>query len=451
VTRADAGGSSPARIGEQRRAETIEHSVRESQALAALTSAQREAAPRPLVGPWSKRRALLVVNSKSGPNRDSLLHARELADLLAAFRIRADVRVKLHKSQTRKEVREAARGGRYDLVIAAGGDGTVEAVARGLVGSKVPLGIIPLGTYNNLATSLGIPTDIRQACALIGCGQTRRVDAGQMIARYMKKPRLFFEVSTVGVGAMLGTLGQHLEKGRWAAASSSLPGVLDMSLTPTRVRLDGGASHVFNTLLVTISNSPRSAAGLKLAPDARMDDGLLDIRVYQDLQQAALAASLLPVVLNAPSRDESAQIWQGRAACIEIHTTTPMPVSVETKLVGATPARFTIVQGAVSVIVGDTDALVDPVAPALIRASRVAATALSTASPATPPTQTAPGPIAQAGLATRAAQAVLPAAGRTIDIVSSARPLALPLATAVLGVAAGVLLPRRKQLKKPRN
>jgi diacylglycerol kinase family enzyme len=69
----------------------------------------------------------------------------------------------------------AAIAGRYRFVIAAGGDGTVESVASGLVGTTATLGIIPLGTYNNVATCLGIPTDVEQACALIACGAARRV------------------------------------------------------------------------------------------------------------------------------------------------------------------------------------------------------------------------------------------------------------------------------------
>jgi len=92
--------------------------------------------------------------------------------------------VKLHKSQARREARAAAKAG-YPLVLAAGGDGTVAAVARGLVGSQTVLGMIPLGTYNNVATSLGIPVDAEQACALIAAAPVRAVDVGEVRARGM--------------------------------------------------------------------------------------------------------------------------------------------------------------------------------------------------------------------------------------------------------------------------
>ncbi len=121
--------------------------------------------------------ALLIINSKSGPAHDSLLRTRELVDLLAGHGIAADVRVKLHKSQARREARQAAKA-KCPLVLAAGGDGTVAAVARGLIGTSTVLGIIPLGTYNNVATSLGNPKSAAEACAWIAAAHWCAVNGG---------------------------------------------------------------------------------------------------------------------------------------------------------------------------------------------------------------------------------------------------------------------------------
>jgi hypothetical protein len=126
--------------------------------LAAAVEQTEEATAREIrraqTSPRGPVRALLIINSKSGLATDSLLRVRELVDLLAAHHIAADVRVKLHKSQARREARAAAKAG-YRLVLAARGDGTVAAVARGLVGSGTVLGTIPLGTYNNVGHLTG--------------------------------------------------------------------------------------------------------------------------------------------------------------------------------------------------------------------------------------------------------------------------------------------------------
>jgi diacylglycerol kinase family enzyme len=178
------------------------------------------------------------------------------AEQVPSLWIHADVRVKLRKSQTRKESGAAAGRKCHELIIAAGGDGTVEAVASGLVGTEATLGIIPLGTYNNVATCLGIPTGVEQACALIAGGAARRIDVGQVVAQYMKRPRIFLEVSAVGLGACM----------------------------------------------------------------------------YEDMDQPAVLGQFLPSAVGNSSGVQEGKVHRSRARTVEIHTTRPMPVSIESTL-----------------------------------------------------------------------------------------------------------------------
>src|SRR4030081_1802524 len=310
--------------------------------------------------------ALLIINSKSGPSHDSLLRTRELVDLLAGHGIAADVRVKLQKSQARREARAAAKSG-YPLVLAAGGDGTVAAVARGLIGTSTVLGIIPLGTYNNVATSLGIPTDAAQACALIAAAPVRAVDVGEVTARGMKRPRTFLEMGAVGIAAPLAVAGQGFEKGRWDALTRHLPQAIDMSPAILGVRLDGkGTVHRAHSLLAVVANTPRAGAGLMVAPEARVDDGLLEVRVYEEMSQPVLAAHFLAVKAGTAAPDPRVRSSRGRK--IVIRSTLPLPVVVETKVVGSTPARFRVVTGGLLVIAGHGDGLAYPAAQSLVSA-----------------------------------------------------------------------------------
>jgi diacylglycerol kinase (ATP) len=309
--------------------------------------------PRGLIwmsGRWPGRKALLVINSKSGPNRDSLLLLHDLVEQLKEFQIRADVHVKLRKKQARDATRAAATSGTYDLVIAAGGDGTVEAVARGLLQTQVPLGIIPLGTFNNVATSLGIPTDVRKACRLIAAGAIHPIDVGLARTADHKNERPFLEISAVGLGAIAGKIGQDLQKGRWAPALAEVPTAVEMASVPMRVRVDGSEAMSVRSLLVTVSVSPRTGAGFHLAPMARMDDGLFDISIFEGSDTRAVLADMAstafgPLPLSAP-----ANVRHLRAAALEIWTAEPLPVSVGPKLIGHTPASFRIEHGALSVI-----------------------------------------------------------------------------------------------------
>jgi YegS/Rv2252/BmrU family lipid kinase len=412
-----------------------------AQALAPLAADKPEIARAPVADLWPERRALLIINSKSGPGRDSLLRVREIVDTLRGFGIRADVRLKLRKSQARKEARAGARKGRYDLVIAAGGDGTVESVASGLMNTSTPLGIIPLGTYNNVANSLHVPGDMRQACALLAVGIPRQIDAGMVVAHYMKKPKVFLEISTVGLGAVIGSLGQHVEKARWDEAAQTMPAVLEMSPTPMRLHVDDQSeAEVVNSLLVTVSNTPRAGAGLDLAPGALLDDGRLDVSVYAEMDQAGVVAAFLPEPIG-DHRDAANRIRRFRAQSLQIDAARPMPVSIESKIVGVTPVRYTVLPGALHVIAGDTPGLLDPEPSEAVQASLVAAQMAQPRDAQSEPNSVPPKP---SGPVASAAQTLLPVMGRALQLGSSARGIALPVAAGAAGLLAGVLLRRRK-------
>jgi diacylglycerol kinase (ATP) len=359
-----------------------------------------------------RRRALLIINTKSGPRHDSVLRVRELVDMLATFDIRVDVRVKLSKAQARRDARAAAKSD-YQLVIAAGGDGTVESVAAGLIGTDCVLGIIPLGTYNNVATCLGIPKDMAEACALIASGSPQAIDAGQVTVRRSDKPRVFFETCAVGLGAVLTSVGQDAEKGRWRKASRALPGVVSMPPVCTQIRLDGGPPHWVDTLLVTVSNAPRGGAALQVAPEACMDDGLLDVCIYDGLQQAELATRLMSLKSGGISNDE--RVRYARAVSVKIRSAQSLSVAADSKLIGTTPARIAIRAAALLAIVGPGAALRLPVPDKV--SQRIAELK----------------PVVENGVAEpRVPEAALATRQRNNNMVAGARVLALPIATALV-------------------
>jgi diacylglycerol kinase (ATP) len=356
-----------------RRAAQVEH--REEAAAHDIVGSQAAADIMAMIAPTNQPQnstsrkalpALLIINSKSGPKHDSLLHVGELVDLLAGHGIAAEVHVKVHASQARREASAAAKAG-YALVIAAGGDGTIEAIAGGLVGSKTVLGVIPLGTYNNIATSLGIPKDLAQACALIAAAPVRAIDVGQVRARGMKRPRLFFEVGAVGIAAPLALAGQGMEKGRWDAVARYLPGAVEMVPGHLGLRLDGrGPAQRARSLLAIVANTPRAGAGLLVVPQARVDDGLLDVRLYEEMSQVALAEHF--VAVKGGTVGDDTRIHASSARKLVIRSGTPMPVVVDSRVVGSTPARFRVLSGALLVIAGRGDGLSRPAARALVSA-----------------------------------------------------------------------------------
>ena len=111
-------------------------------------------------------RVKLIVNPGAGKASESANNLKLVVGYLGMNGLKADVAPAKPKEKATPIAKQAAKDG-YEVVIAMGGDGTVEAVMRGLVGSKARLGILPTGTENNIAKSLNIPEDLEEACALI--------------------------------------------------------------------------------------------------------------------------------------------------------------------------------------------------------------------------------------------------------------------------------------------
>jgi diacylglycerol kinase family enzyme len=111
-------------------------------------------------------RAKLIANPGAGKPEETPKQLEQAARFLQQHGIEVNVALAKPKEEATPLAKQAVKDG-YDMVIAMGGDGTLEAVLRGMVGRKTPMGIIPTGTQNNIAKSLGIPLDLEEACALI--------------------------------------------------------------------------------------------------------------------------------------------------------------------------------------------------------------------------------------------------------------------------------------------
>ena len=146
---------------EESRVQVLVEGIARSRLLAPLADQ-----PQPL---RPDRRALLIINSKSGKDGDSLSRVREISDILASYGIGVEVRVKLKKSIARKDARRAAKQG-CQLVLAAGGDGTVAAVARGLIGTSATLWHSAAGHLQQHRHQSGHP----HRCARSVCADCRR-------------------------------------------------------------------------------------------------------------------------------------------------------------------------------------------------------------------------------------------------------------------------------------
>jgi hypothetical protein len=248
---------------------------------------------------------------------------------------------------------------------------------------------------------------------------------------------VFFETCAIGVGATMTSAGQDLEKGRWQEAARSLPQVLAMPPVLTRIDVDDEAAHWTRTLLITVSNAPRAGAGLQLAPRAHMDDGALDVTVFDDLQQADLVTRVAALATGSLDPSEDQHVQHRRCARLRVRATRPLPVAADSKLLGTTPVRIQIQPGAVLVLVGPGEALAHPPSSALRAVVAQIAPSEPARTDAPPPASTAAN-VDLGALVQRHVPIGVPPA-LTTGARLAAAPLATALAFKVLPAVAGMI------------
>ncbi len=305
------------------------------------------------------RRAQLIFNPASGRDTgDSGERLARIVECLLTHGIEAKVELKTSGRAIRALVRDAVRA-EAPLVIVAAGDGTVGDVASQLVGSSTVMGLVPIGTMNNVARSLGVPLGIDDACALIGMGTTRHVDIGRVHTRPGERPEYFLECAGVGLATIGALAGQAFEKRRWRVLPRALQRLFQAKLGSVRVELDGTAITA-STRLVTVCNAPLLGNNILAAPEAKMDDGFLDVSVYDGMGDSALIGHFLSASAHKPDVMKTYRARHVRITSDDGTFDSSVPV-VEAK---ERVVEIDVLPSALAMIVGNGIGLTLPVASA---------------------------------------------------------------------------------------
>ena len=217
-----------------------------------------------------------------------------------------------------------------DLVMAQGGDGTVMACVTGLAGTDVPLAVLPGGTGNLLAANFDIPSDLDGAVEVALHGERRRLDVAAMGEdRFVVMGGIGFDA------AMLRDADPRLKK-RLGAVAYVISGLGQLRRRSTRfeLRLDdaGAVTRVGQGVLV--GNLGRLQGGLPVIPDARPDDGLLDVAVLQTRTVLDWARLAVRVLLRRRRKDPELEVFRARR--VEVRCDRPQPVERDGDPVGET-------------------------------------------------------------------------------------------------------------------
>jgi diacylglycerol kinase (ATP) len=283
------------------------------------------------------RRALLIANANSRRGA-AMEEAREALESvgLAVTAVRTESRAEL----TPLILDHAAD---VDCVVAAGGDGTMNGVADGLVQTGLPLGILPMGTANDLARTLDIPVDLPAAARIIAAGRRRRIDLGEV------NEHAFFNVASIGLSAELAsrlTPERKRRFGRFAYAITAMH-VLATARPFRATIVTKDATKMVRTLQIAVGNGKYYGGGMAVEAGACIADGRLDLYSLEFKRVWKLA--LLMKSFRQGAHGLWSEVRTEKSTAFEIRTRKPMPINTDGDLVTFTPARFVVKQGAIEV------------------------------------------------------------------------------------------------------
>lgn len=301
-----------------------------------------DASATPMSRPAPGRRILVVWNRDAGRKAGIPTNGIDEARLRALMERHGlgDELFDGTESAARERVREAVRDG-YDVVVAAGGDGTVGLVARELLGQTTALAILPLGSLMNVRRSLRIPLDLDEAAALAAGGSVRAIDVGA------SGDRVFLEMASIGLGAELFGSAHAVDRGRYASLLDLFRVLLRHRPTRLRLVLDGHPLAA-RALMACVAIGPYTGVGMTLAPDARLDDGLFDVVVYRGFSTWELVRHLLGII--AGRRRSSPKVTTFRARTVRVEARRALPVRADASDLGSTPVSFEVRPAALRVV-----------------------------------------------------------------------------------------------------
>ena len=287
-----------------------------------------------------KKRALLLVNRHSRRGEDAVADAvKELQNL--GFELLEESTAKHHQiseiiCQHRNDV---------DLVIIGGGDGTLNAAAEGLVDTKLPLGILPMGTANDLARTLAIPSPLSEACQIIAAGNIQQIDLGCVNDKH------FFNVASMGLSVDITRQLNKEVKQKWGVLAYSMVAmqVVRRSRPFKADIIINGEKISVKTAQIAVGNGRFYGGGMVVAEDATINDQRLDLYSLE-LDHWWQIMPILPAMWQG-NHDQWQKVRSIQAQEIEIHTPKPRAISADGEIVTKTPAKFRLVPQAVSVFV----------------------------------------------------------------------------------------------------
>lgn len=300
------------------------------------------------------QKILIIFNPNAGSGR-AQKYLPLITDYLHQKRLAFEI-TQSEASGHAKSIVEDTDLSQYEGVIAAGGDGTLFEVVNGLMAhhadERIPFGVIPVGTGNAFSRELGLlPTDWQKGIDIISLNQTRDIDLGQ--AKTSSDSFYFLNIIGMGFVVDAGRTTLKIKKlGKSAYTLATLWETAKLKKHPIKLTLvnEQGKTEYFDEQLifVEVANSRYTGTSFLIAPDAKIDDGLLDVIILKKISRPKIL-SLFPTIYSGKHVNYK-EIEARKVKSITIETQQPMPLMPDGEFIGETPVTIECMPSALKLL-----------------------------------------------------------------------------------------------------
>lgn len=293
----------------------------------------------------------LILNPRSGNGKTKKL----IPQIIAHFKAK-NIPLEYHVTTGPDDARKTASQVRetFNVIVAAGGDGTVNEVVNGIAGSNAILGILPLGSGNDFAKTLQYPKHIDKCLYLLSNQQVRTIDLGSIeVINSVSETKNKYFINSVGIGldAQVASEAGRINwvRGLPKYSIAAMNVIFGYKAEPSVVSI-GDFESIGKHLLISVGNGKSSGGGFYLTPDALLDDGLFDVCMAKNMTTLDIL-KIFPFVF-AGKHGRFGKIEMKRTRKLSVKTGTDLPVHVDGEVMGLNirEVRIELVPAAIRVI-----------------------------------------------------------------------------------------------------
>lgn len=291
-----------------------------------------------------KKRALFIINPVAGGKKKDRVPA-----LIKEHLDRSLFDYEIIYSAVDKPISEVLKEGdkTFDIIVAVGGDGTVNETGAAIAGTDKVLGIIPFGSGNGLARFLKIPLDTAKAIKNLNTGRTESIDSGKINGQW------FFNVAGMGFDAHISEVFSHgRTRGFSAYFKSSVQEISKYKAQKYHLNIDGNV-YERDAFMLSFANSSQYGNNAHISPKASLHDGLIDICIIKQFPVYRLPEMGLRMLTKTSESSRFVEIIRGKNIQVSRREAGPVHLDGEPQIMGA-EANITVYPNSLNVIVGDS-------------------------------------------------------------------------------------------------